>query len=65
MSWVAIIGAAFSHKRRRNGLTRLVLAAVSAADALVSGDGDIQAVREQCHIPVLTVAAFADGLQTR
>lgn len=41
----------------------LVLAAVAYADALVSGDGDIQAVREQCHIPILTVAGFADWLQ--
>ena len=41
----------------------LVLAAVGRADALVSGDGDIQAVREQFHIPILTVAEFADWLQ--
>ena len=41
----------------------LVLAAVAQADALVSGDGDIQAVREQFHIPILTVAEFADWLQ--
>ena len=40
----------------------LVLAAVACADALVSGDGDIQAVRDQLHIPILTVAAFADWL---
>lgn len=41
----------------------LVLAAVAHADALVSGDGDIQAVREQFHIPILTVSEFADWLQ--
>lgn len=41
----------------------LVLATVSRADALVSGDGDIQAVRDQFHIPILTVAEFADWLQ--
>lgn len=41
----------------------LVPAAVAYADALVSGDGDIQAVREQFHIPILTVAEFADWLQ--
>jgi putative PIN family toxin of toxin-antitoxin system len=41
----------------------LVLAAVAHADALVSGDGDIQAVPDQFHIPILTVAAFADWLQ--
>ena len=42
----------------------LVLAAAARADALVSGDGDIQAVRDQFHIPILTVAEFADWLQT-
>lgn len=41
----------------------LVLAAAAHADALVSGDGDIQAVRAQFHIPILTVAEFADWLQ--
>lgn len=41
----------------------LVLAAVAHADALVSGDGDIQAVRNQFHIPILTVVEFADWLQ--
>ena len=41
----------------------LVLAAVAQADALVSGDGDIQAVRDQFHIPILTVAEFADWLK--
>lgn len=41
----------------------LVLAAASRADALVSGDGDIQAVRERFHIPILTMAEFTDWLQ--
>lgn len=41
----------------------LVLAAVGEADVLVSGDGDIQAVKAQFHIPILTVAEFADWLQ--
>ena len=41
----------------------LVLAVVGRADALVSGDGDIQAVRAQFHVPILTVAEFADWLQ--
>lgn len=41
----------------------LVLAAAARADALVSGDGDIQAVKSQFHIPILTVAEFADWLQ--
>jgi predicted nucleic acid-binding protein len=35
----------------------------SRADALVSGDGDLQAVREQFHIPILTIAEFAVWLQ--
>lgn len=42
----------------------LVLADAGRADALVSGDGDIQAVRDQFHIPILTVAEFADWLQS-
>ncbi len=41
----------------------LVLATVAQAEALVSGDGDIQAVRDQFHIPISTVAEFADWLQ--
>ena len=41
----------------------LALAAVGRADALVSGDGDIQAVKAQFHIPILTLAEFADWLQ--
>ena len=41
----------------------LVLAAVAKADALVSGDGDIQAVKSQFHVPILTAAEFADWLQ--
>jgi putative PIN family toxin of toxin-antitoxin system len=43
----------------------LVLAAAGRADVLVSGDGDIQAVREQFHIPILTLAEFADWLQAQ
>ena len=41
----------------------LVLAAAARADALVSGDGEIQAVKAQFHIPIFTVAEFADWLQ--
>jgi len=41
----------------------LVLAAVAHADALVGGNGDIQAVKSQFHIPILSVAEFADWLQ--
>lgn len=40
----------------------LVLADAGRADALVSGDGDIQAVRDQFHIPILTIAEFTDWL---
>lgn len=40
----------------------LELAAASRADALVSGDGDIQAVRGKFHIPIMTLAAFAEWL---
>jgi putative PIN family toxin of toxin-antitoxin system len=41
----------------------LVLAAVAKADALVSGDGDILAVKALFHAPILTLAEFADWLQ--
>lgn len=40
----------------------LALAAVAHADALVSGDDDIQAIKAQFHVPILTVAEFADWL---
>jgi len=43
----------------------LVLAAVGLADALVTGDGDILAVREQFHVPILTIAEFADWFDPR
>ena len=41
----------------------LVLAVVGRADALVSGDGDIQAVKAQFHVPILTVTEFSDWLR--
>ena len=41
----------------------LVLAAAAHAEALVSGDGDIQAVKAQFHVPILTVAEFSVWLQ--
>ncbi|MGL1834096.1 putative toxin-antitoxin system toxin component, PIN family [Rhodocyclaceae bacterium SMB388] len=41
----------------------LALAAAANADALVSGDGDLQAVKAQFHIPILTLTEFADWLQ--
>jgi putative PIN family toxin of toxin-antitoxin system len=43
----------------------LALATVAEADALISGDGDILAVKAQFHIPILTVAEFADWLAAR
>lgn len=43
----------------------LELAAASRADALVSGGGDIQAVRGKFHIPVPTLAEFAEWLQAQ
>lgn len=49
--------------RDADDLIFLVLAAVARADALVSRDGDIQAVKAQFHIPILTVAELADWLQ--
>ncbi len=41
----------------------LVLAVAAKADALISGDGDIQAVKAQFPIPILTVAEFGNSLQ--
>lgn len=49
--------------RDADDIVFLALAAAACADALVSGDGDIQAVRSQFHIPILTVAEFSDWLQ--
>ena len=40
----------------------LELAAIAGADALVSGDGDIQAVKAQFHVPILTLAEFTAWL---
>jgi putative PIN family toxin of toxin-antitoxin system len=48
--------------RDRDDIIFLVLAAVGLADALVTGDDDILAVREQFHVPILTIAEFADSL---
>lgn len=41
----------------------LALAVVARADALVSGDNDILAVKAQFRIPIQTVAELADWLQ--
>lgn len=49
--------------RNADDIIFLVLATVARANALVSGDGDIQAVREAFHVPILTVTEFADWLQ--
>jgi uncharacterized protein len=43
----------------------LALAAAAKADALVSGDGDVHAVKSQFHAPILTVTEFADWLHAR
>lgn len=43
----------------------LALAAAARADALISGDGDIHAVSPQFHIPILSIAEFAEWLQAR
>ena len=40
----------------------LALAAIAGADALVSGDGDIQAVKAQFLVPILTLAEFTEWL---
>jgi putative PIN family toxin of toxin-antitoxin system len=49
--------------RDANDVMFLVLAEVAKADALVSGDNDVLAVKSQFHIPILTVAEFADWLE--
>lgn len=41
----------------------LAFAAAAHADALVSGNSDIFAVRGQFQMPILTVSEFADWLQ--
>ncbi|WP_341645170.1 putative toxin-antitoxin system toxin component, PIN family [Thauera sp. SDU_THAU2] len=41
----------------------LILAVTAKADTLVSGDADIHAVKAQFHIPIVTVAEFADWLK--
>ena len=51
--------------RNADDIIFLVLAVVGRADALVSGDSDIEAVRHRFHVPALTVAEFADGLKGR
>jgi predicted nucleic acid-binding protein len=43
----------------------LALAAAGRADARVSGDGAIRAVKTRFHIPILTPAEFANWLPTR
>jgi putative PIN family toxin of toxin-antitoxin system len=51
--------------RDKDDIIFLVLAAVGLADALVTGDGDILAVREQFHVPIFTIAEFADWFDPR
>lgn len=43
----------------------LALARTARADALVTGDGDLLAVRAQFEIPILTLAEFEDWLRQR
>ena len=43
----------------------LALATMGGADALVSGDGDILAVKDHFHIPILTLTEFEAWLQAR
>ena len=52
-----------AHLRDEDDTIFLVLADAGRADTLVSGDGDLQALRDQFRIPILTVAEFADWLQ--
>lgn len=49
--------------RNADDLIFLELAVVSQADALVSGDADLQVLREQFQIPILTLAEFEQWLQ--
>lgn len=41
----------------------LALVAAAHADALVTGDGDLHAVKTEFRTPILTVAEFAERLQ--
>lgn len=40
----------------------LALATLGHADALVSGDSDLHAIKSRFHIPIMTVTEFADWL---
>ena len=55
--------AALPAIRDADDISFLALAAAARADALVSGDGDIQAVKAQFPTPILTLAEFSDWLQ--
>lgn len=59
------VPSGFPEIRDAADLMFLSLAVVARADALVSGDGDLQAIRGQFCVPVLTVAEFADWLPER
>jgi len=48
--------------RDADDLIFLALAAIAEADALVSGDGDLYAVKTEFPIPIMTVAEFAEWL---
>lgn len=51
--------------RDPDDLIFLVLAVVAEADALVSGDGDLHAVKAEFKVPILTVAEFSAWLKGR
>ena len=55
--------AALPAIRDADDISFLALAAAARADALVSGDGDIQAVKAQFPTPILALAEFSDWLQ--
>jgi putative PIN family toxin of toxin-antitoxin system len=49
--------------RNADDIIFLVVATVGSADALVSGDGHLLAVKDHFHIPILTPAQFEEWLQ--
>ncbi|MCX8087498.1 MAG: putative toxin-antitoxin system toxin component, PIN family [Rhodocyclaceae bacterium] len=51
--------------RDADDLIFLALAEAGQADALISGDADLHAIKDRFRIPILTIAEFADWLQTR
>ena len=60
---IEVMPAGLPAIRDEDDIIFLALAAVARADALVSGDCDVQAVKAQFHIPIFTLAEFADWLR--